>query len=124
MARRLWLTTATLLILPVLAFGYGRLGGFGRSHDAPIGPFPEPGLIEAGMQTEDDVFVCSVCVAEGRPPETRRDESRSHVHEGRRYHLCSGGCLEQFKKNPAYFLAALAERWRGPEESTEPEEEI
>jgi len=124
MTRRPWLLLATLLILPVLALGYGRLGGMSRGHAPLPDVFPESGLIQKDQDREDDLFACPVCTAEGRSAEHRRGDSRSQVHEGRRYQLCSGGCLRQFKKNPAYFLAALAERLRSPENRTSPQEEM
>ena len=124
MARRIWLPAATLLILPVLAFGYGRLGGFDRSSNPGPGSPPEPGWTQRSEAAPDDRVDCPVCLAEGRSAETKRSNSITHVHEGRRYQLCSGGCLQQFKKNPAYFLAALAERLRGPGSEAEPEQEM
>lgn len=124
MTSRLWLLAATLLILPALALGYGRLGGFDRSHQPQASLSSEPGAIEADVPSVTDPGICPVCAADGRTREVDRDESPSHAHEGRRYHLCSGGCLQQFKKNPAYFLAALAERWHGTGATNESEEEM
>lgn len=81
-------------------------------------------MIEAGDRRDGDRFQCPVCITHGFHTQVERPSSKAQVHQDRSYHLCSGGCLEQFRKNPAYFLAALAECLRGPLGEAKPEEKM
>ncbi|MCY1351252.1 YHS domain protein [compost metagenome] len=50
--------------------------------------------------------VCQIPVIFTEPGDPTRFSHRSHVHEGERYHLCSDGCCDIFRREPQKYVQA------------------
>jgi Cu+-exporting ATPase len=95
-----------VIVIALLAFGLGFVGGCGRAEQAEEAATQSIEQAAEGAESmmEETMVPCPVCGTE-----TAMGEAVAYEHEGMTYYFCCEACRDKFVEDPAAYMKEMME---------------